>query len=100
MEEWGGQPKTPSEILEDRIHTVRINMLDGPSKSSGEIVDGLVLLLEDGLQRADIPLLSNEASVLGNKCSPQLTERVDRSPREFVELSQGWPLQAGREHFA
>ena len=49
MEEWGGQPKTPSKILEDRIHNVRINILNGPSKYSGEIMDGLVLSLEDGL---------------------------------------------------
>ena len=49
MEEWGGLPKAPTKILEDRIHTVRINMLNGPSKSSGEIVDGFVLPLEDGL---------------------------------------------------
>ena len=59
MEEWGGRPKTPSEILEDRIHTVRINLLDDPSKSSGEIADGLVLSLEDGLQRVYVSLLSN-----------------------------------------
>ena len=49
MEEWGGRPKAPSEILEDRIHIVRINLLDGPSKSYGEITDGPVLPLEDGL---------------------------------------------------
>ena len=61
MEEWRGRPKTPSEILEDRIHTVSINLLDAPSESSGEITDGLIFSLEDGLQRADVPLLSNEA---------------------------------------
>ena len=59
MEEWGGQPKASSEILEDRIHTVQINLLDDPSKSSSEIADGLVLTLEDGLQRTDVSLLSN-----------------------------------------
>ena len=59
MEEWGGRPKAPSEILEDRIHTVRINMLDDPFKSFDEIADGLVLPLEDGLQRTDVSLLSN-----------------------------------------
>ena len=59
MEEWGGQPKAPSEILEDRIHTVRINLLDGSSKSSSEIEDGFILPLEDGLQRTDISLMSN-----------------------------------------
>ena len=99
MEEWGGRPKAPSEILEDSIHAVRINLLDDPSKSSGEITDGLVLSLEDGLQRNDISLMSNSAQVLGNKCSPQLTERVDKSLWELVEPSQGGPLQAGWEHF-
>ena len=49
MEEQGGRPKAPSKILEDRIHTVRINLLDGPPKSFGEIADGFVLSLEDGL---------------------------------------------------
>ena len=49
MEEWGSRPKTPSEILEDRIHTVCINLLDNPSKSSSEITDELVNPLEDGL---------------------------------------------------
>ena len=58
MEELGGQPKAPSEILEDRIHAVRINLLDGPSKSSGEIEDGFVLPLEDSLQGANVSLLS------------------------------------------
>ena len=100
MEEWCGQPKTPSEILEDRIHTVRINLLDDPFESSGEIMDGLVLPLEDGLQRADVSLLSNGAQVLGNKSSLQLIERVDRSPQEFVKPGQGGPLQTGREHFS
>ena len=100
MEEWCGWPKTPSKNLEDRIHTVLINLLDGPSESSGEIKEGLVLTLEDGLQRADISLLSNGAQILGNKRSPQLTKRVNRSPREFVEPGQGGPLQVGWEHFA
>ena len=59
MEEWGGQLKAPSKILENRIHTVRINLLDDPSKSSSEIAEGLVLPLEDGLQRTDISFLSN-----------------------------------------
>ena len=61
MEEWCGRPKTPSEILEDRIHTIRINLLDSPSESSGEIADGLVLPLEDDLQIADVSLLLNRA---------------------------------------
>ena len=49
MEEWGSRPEAPSEILEDRIHTVGINLLDDPSKYFGEIMDGLVFPLEDGL---------------------------------------------------
>ena len=59
MEEWGGRPKAPLEILEDHIHIVRINLLDDLSKYSSEIVDGLVLSLEDGLQRTDVSFLSN-----------------------------------------
>ena len=59
VEEWGGRPRAPSEILEDYIHTIRINLLDGPSKSSSEIADGFVLPLEYGLHRTDISLLSN-----------------------------------------
>ena len=59
MEEWGGRPKAPSKILEDHIHTVLINLLDDPSKSSSDIADGFVLLFEDGLQRTDISLMSN-----------------------------------------
>ena len=60
MEERGGRPKAPSEILEDRIHIVRINLLDSSSKSSSEIADGFVLLLEDGLQRTIFPLCQTE----------------------------------------
>ena len=86
MKEWCGRPKNPSKILKDCIHIVCINLLDGPSESSGEIADGLVLPLEDGLQRVDVYFLSNRAQVLGNKHSPQLTEQVDRSSWEFVEL--------------
>ena len=59
MEEWGGQPKTPSENLKDRIHTVQVNLLDDLSKSSSKIADGFVLPLEDGLQRTGISLMSN-----------------------------------------
>ena len=59
MEEWGGRPKAPSNILEDLIHAVRINLLDAPSKSSSEIADGLVLPLEDGLQITDVSLMPN-----------------------------------------
>ena len=38
-----------SRVLEDCIHTVRINLLDDLSKSSSEIADGFGLPLEDGL---------------------------------------------------
>ena len=59
MEEWGGRPKAHSEILEDRIHSVQINLLDGSSKYSSEIANGFFFPLEDGLQRTDISLLLN-----------------------------------------
>ena len=59
MEEWGSQLKAPSKILEDRIHTIRINLLDVLSKSSSENADGVILSLEDGLYRIDISLLLN-----------------------------------------
>ena len=60
MEEWGGRPKAPSEILEDRIHTIQINLLNGSSKYSSEIAYGLVLPLEDGLQRTIFPFCQTE----------------------------------------
>ena len=46
MEEWGGRPKASSKILEDCIHTVRINLLDDSSKTSSEIVDAFILHLK------------------------------------------------------
>ena len=57
VEKWGGQPKAPSKILKDRIHAIRIILLDSPSKSSDEIANGLVLPLENSLQGADVSLL-------------------------------------------
>ena len=46
VEEWGGRPKAPLEILEDSIHTVRINVLDSSSKSYSKIADGFVSRLK------------------------------------------------------
>ena len=59
MEEGCGEAKTLLQILEDRIHTIHINLLDGLSKSLGEIEDGFILPLENGLQRTDVSLLPN-----------------------------------------
>ena len=42
-------------------HTIGINLLNGLSESSGEVPDGLVIPLEDGLERADVSLLPNRA---------------------------------------
>ena len=49
MEEGCGEAKTLSKILEDRIHTIHINLLDDLSKYLGEIEDGFILPLENGL---------------------------------------------------
>ena len=87
MEKWGGQPKAPSEIMEDRIHAIRINLLDDSSKSSSEIANGLVLLLEDGLQRTDVSLLSNSAQVLG-------TNATNNSLNELIYLCRSLWNQA------
>ena len=53
------RPKAPSEVLQDCVHTISINLLDDLSKSPGEISDGLVVPLEDGLERADVSFLLN-----------------------------------------
>ena len=49
MEERCGWPEAPPKILEDRIPTILINLLDGPPKSPYEITDGLIFSFEDGL---------------------------------------------------
>ena len=38
-----------SKVLEDRVHAVCVDFLDILSKSPGEVLDRLILLLEDGL---------------------------------------------------
>ena len=73
-------------------------MLDDPSKSSSEIMDGLVLPLEDGLKELMFPFSRTEHRYWETNAAHN--SRVDRSPWEFVEPGQGGPLQAGREHFA
>ena len=70
MEERSSRPKASSEILQDCIHTIRINLLDGLSKSSSEVPDGFVVLLKDGLERANVSFLPNGAQILGDKCDP------------------------------
>ena len=74
MEERSSRPKASSEILQDCIHTIRINLLDDLSKSSGKVPDGFVVPLEDGLERADVSFLPNGAQILGDKCDPQFSE--------------------------
>ena len=54
-------PEAPSEVLQDCIHTIGINLLNSLPESSGELSDGLVILLEDGLEQADVSLLPNGA---------------------------------------
>ena len=44
------------------------------SESSGEVSDGLVVMLEDGFERADVSFLPNGAQLLRDKCDPQLAE--------------------------
>ena len=61
LEERSSWPKAPSEVPQDCIHTIGINLLNGFPESSGELSDGLVIPLEDGLERADVSLLPNGA---------------------------------------
>ena len=61
MKERSSRPKASSEILQDCIHTIRIILLDGLSKSSGEVPDGFVVPLENGLEQADVSFLPNGA---------------------------------------
>ena len=44
-----GGPKLFFEVLQDRIHTVDINMLDRLSEPAREVPDGLVFPFKDGL---------------------------------------------------
>ena len=54
----------------DCIHTIGINLLNGLSESLGEVPDGLVVPLEDGLERADVSFLPNVAQILSDECDP------------------------------
>ena len=76
MEKRGGWPEAPSEILQDRIHVVDVNLLDHLTKSTREVPDGLVLPFEDGLEEADVPLLSDRAQILRDEHGPQFTKCV------------------------
>ena len=53
----GGQPKTSSEVLQDRIHTVNINLLDCFFEPACEVPDGFVFPFEGSLEGANIPFL-------------------------------------------
>ena len=61
MEERGGRPKAPPEILQNCIHTVHINLLNGLPESACEVSDGLVFSFEDGLEGADVSFLFDRA---------------------------------------
>ena len=76
MEKWGGWPEAPSDILQDRIHAVDVDLLDCLAKSALEVLDGLVLPFEDGLEGADVPLLPNRAQILRDERGPQFAECV------------------------
>ena len=72
------RPKASSEVLQDRIHTVDVNLLDRLSEPACEVQDGLVFPFEDGLvfpfedglEGADVPFLSNRAQILRDERSP------------------------------
>ena len=70
LEERSSRPKASSEVLQDCIHTISINLLDGLSKSPGEVPDGFVVPLEDRLERDDVSFLPNGAHILRDKCDP------------------------------
>ena len=70
MEERGGRPKASSEVLQDHIHTVDINLLERLSEPTCEVPDGLVFPFEDGLEGADVPFLSDRAQVLRDERGP------------------------------
>ena len=61
LEEWGGWPETSSEVLQDRIHTVHVDLLDDLLKPAREVSDGLVFTFEDCLEGANVPLLPDRA---------------------------------------
>ena len=76
MEKRGGWPEAPSEILQDRIYAVDVDLLDRLTEPAREVPDGFVLLFEDGLEGADVPLLPDKAQILGDKRGPQFAKCV------------------------
>ena len=55
LEERGGRSEASSKVLQDRIHTVNINMLDSLSEPACEVPNGFIFPFEDSLEGADIP---------------------------------------------
>ena len=49
--------KASSEVFQDHIHTVNINLLDSLSEPACEVPDGFVFSFENSLEGADIPFL-------------------------------------------
>ena len=94
----GGWPEAPSEILQDRIHVVDVDLLDRLTKHEREVPDGLVFPFDDGLEGADVPLLPDRAQILRDERGPQFAKYVYWSPREFVKPSQSRALVAGWKH--
>ena len=76
MEERGGRSKASSEVLQDRIHTVDVNLLDCLSEPACEVSDGLIFPFEDGLEGADVPILSDREQVLRDERGAQFAECV------------------------
>ena len=52
LEERSGRSKPSPEVLQDCIHTVNINLLDGLSELACEVPDGFVFSFEDSLEGA------------------------------------------------
>ena len=63
-------PKALSEVFQDRIHTVDVDLLDRLIEPACEVLDGLVLLFEDGLEGADVPFLLDIAQILRDERGP------------------------------
>ena len=61
LEELGSQPNASSEVLQDCIHTVYIDLLDCLPEPACEVPDGLVFSFKDGLEGADVPFLLDRA---------------------------------------
>ena len=57
LEEWGGWPENSSKVLQDYIHAVHVDLLDGLPEPAREVPDGLIFTFEDCLEGVNIPLL-------------------------------------------